>query len=283
MNLLISQSQIPRGSSVLDIGCGIGGTARYLAKTLDCHVTGITISPTQVKIARDLTIKEASNLSPPTATTAHDTNDNCISFGKGSVRFIELDAENINQFDFSPTRPPHLTTNTPQKEPNPNNNTPTHLFDSIWLTESLSHLPQKPLLFNSTFPFLSHPSNTNSSSTLVIADWLKSPHLTPAQELADIKPIEDSMLLPPLCTAADYTSMAVSAGYEAVIEPMDISDKVARTWDLSWEIVRKGFGLWQVALREGRDGLAFLWGVRAMRRGFASGGFRYGVLVFKKP
>lgn len=35
------------GESVLDIGCGLGGSAVHLAKTRDCRVTGVTISGVQ--------------------------------------------------------------------------------------------------------------------------------------------------------------------------------------------------------------------------------------------
>ena len=42
------------GESVLDIGCGFGGPARFLAATLGCHVTGIDLTPAYVEIAERL-------------------------------------------------------------------------------------------------------------------------------------------------------------------------------------------------------------------------------------
>ena len=47
--------KLPRGTTVLDVGCGIGGSSRILAKDYGFSVTGITISPQQVKRAKELT------------------------------------------------------------------------------------------------------------------------------------------------------------------------------------------------------------------------------------
>ena len=47
--------RLPRGSRILDVGCGIGGSSRILAKYYGFNVTGITISPAQVKRAEELT------------------------------------------------------------------------------------------------------------------------------------------------------------------------------------------------------------------------------------
>jgi MPBQ/MSBQ methyltransferase len=46
---------LPRGTTVLDVGCGIGGSSRILARDYGFSTTGITISPQQVKRARELT------------------------------------------------------------------------------------------------------------------------------------------------------------------------------------------------------------------------------------
>ncbi len=46
---------LPKGSRVLDVGCGIGGSARILARDYGFDVMGITVSRAQVERARQLT------------------------------------------------------------------------------------------------------------------------------------------------------------------------------------------------------------------------------------
>jgi SAM-dependent methyltransferase len=46
---------VEAGWEVLDIGCGLGGPARFLAATYGCHVTGIDLSQPFVEIAEMLT------------------------------------------------------------------------------------------------------------------------------------------------------------------------------------------------------------------------------------
>ena len=47
--------KLPANTTLLDVGCGIGGSSRILAQDYNFDVTGVTISPQQVKRAQELT------------------------------------------------------------------------------------------------------------------------------------------------------------------------------------------------------------------------------------
>lgn len=49
-----AQAKIEPGIRVADVGCGHGGTARFLAREYQCEVLGLTISETQCKLAQKL-------------------------------------------------------------------------------------------------------------------------------------------------------------------------------------------------------------------------------------
>lgn len=55
---LAKLAEIPVGSRVLDAGCGVGGSAFFLAKTLECRVSGITLSEKQLAYAIDQNAKK---------------------------------------------------------------------------------------------------------------------------------------------------------------------------------------------------------------------------------
>ncbi|CAP73721.1 uncharacterized protein PODANS_2_10820 [Podospora anserina S mat+] len=251
IRLLLETSQIhtsPAPTSpplkILDVGCGIGGTSRFLARELAAHVTGITISSKQVQSAKKLS--DSSSKQYP--------DGEYIPLGPGKVRFIELDAETLGSYFTGPD----------------------DKFDIVWISEALSHFPKKDLFFRNAFDVL------KPGGKLVLADWFKDEGLTQEQFDADIKPIEDGMLLPPMCTVNGYVQFAKEVGLEFVGGPKDISQEVKKTWDISWSLIQNP-SLWAFAFSQGRDGIAFLQAFRAMRRGYANGSFRYAVMGFAKP
>ncbi|KAK5654871.1 hypothetical protein OQA88_6907 [Cercophora sp. LCS_1] len=247
IRLLLDISSLPEGAHVLDTGCGIGGTSRFLAAQLGCTVTGITISSKQVQIATRLTKAEASKDGEPVVDEK-----GFIKLGKGKVRFIELDAEKMGEYFAADDK-----------------------FDAVWISEALSHFPNKGLFFENAHRVL------KNGGKLVLADWFKNEGLGEKEFEADIKPIEDGMLLPPLCTQHGYVDFAIKAGLKVLGGPKDISQDVSKTWDISWSLVQNP-SLWGFAFSQGRDGIAFLQSFRAMRRGYANGSFRYAVMAFDK-
>jgi tocopherol O-methyltransferase len=157
IELLLERSSLSRDSMVLDVGCGVGGTTRYLARENGCSVTGITISGTQVKMARNFTAKE-NGRETQVGNEEYDT------LGNGKVRFLELDAEKMGDYFH---KAPSDTT-----------------FDAVWISEVMSHLPDKELFFRNAFSVL------RNGGKLVVADWFKAEKLSSAEMKADIEPIE---------------------------------------------------------------------------------------------
>src|SRR6186997_1649536 len=49
--VMMEAAAIKPSDKVLDAGCGVGGSSIFLASTLGCHVTGITLSERQVEQA----------------------------------------------------------------------------------------------------------------------------------------------------------------------------------------------------------------------------------------
>lgn len=56
--VLAGYANISKNDSVLDAGCGIGGSAVWLAKNIGCRVTGISLNEKQVNNAREFSTKE---------------------------------------------------------------------------------------------------------------------------------------------------------------------------------------------------------------------------------
>ena len=96
VKLLIKRSGLAKKAIVLDIGCGVGGTSIQLAKNLNCKVTGITISPVQVQMA-----KEASrNLKNKPHFLVDDANDLSLEGKFDAVWAVETISHLNNRKNF---------------------------------------------------------------------------------------------------------------------------------------------------------------------------------------
>src|SRR5262249_49186465 len=54
---LAAAAALEPSTRVLDLGCGVGGPARYLAASFGCNVTGVDLSPGFIDAARYLTAR----------------------------------------------------------------------------------------------------------------------------------------------------------------------------------------------------------------------------------
>jgi tocopherol O-methyltransferase len=61
VKLLADKAKIKKGDSVLDVGCGVGGSSIWLAKNLEAVTLGITISPVQIELARRFAAEQNLN------------------------------------------------------------------------------------------------------------------------------------------------------------------------------------------------------------------------------
>lgn len=53
----LSTSNVTSVTSMVDVGCGIGGSSRYISRKFGCSARGITLSPKQAKRANEITEK----------------------------------------------------------------------------------------------------------------------------------------------------------------------------------------------------------------------------------
>jgi tocopherol O-methyltransferase len=224
MEHLAELANIQTGCTVLDIGCGFGGSSIYLAQKYEARATGITISPVQVEMARKAAAAEHLD-----------------------ARFLLMDAEAL---DF----------------PQP--------FDLLWSVESISHYHDHRSFFVNAARFL------KPGGVFALTDWFKKPGLSPAQEREFIEPIDRGMFID-LETMDDYESHLLASGLE-VIHRQDLTRQCAKSWDLGLDMLRDK-SLWALAAKMGKDFVANLRSFRAMRAGYSSGNFVYGLFTARKP
>ena len=147
-------------------------------------------------------------------------------------------------------------------------------FDLLWCVESISHFERREEFFASASRLL------KPGGTLAIIDWFKKENLTPSQIRKFIDPIEKGMLAK-LQTMSDYESL-LAANNLKISHREVLNKNCAKTWDLCIDILRDK-ELWKIAVRHGAAFVSHLRAFQAMRAGFASGNFVYGLFVASAP
>ena len=146
-------------------------------------------------------------------------------------------------------------------------------FDVLWSIESVSHYQDVRRFFGSATKLL------KPGGILAITDWFKRDGLTSAEEKNYIAPIERSMLVN-LHALKDYCGW-LNENRVCIQSCEVLNQQCARTWDICLEII-KDKKLWELAAKHSSQFVTYLRGFRAMRAGFASGKFIYGLIVARK-
>ena len=143
-------------------------------------------------------------------------------------------------------------------------------FDLLWSVESISHYEHREQFFASAVKLL------KPGGLFAITDWFKRDNLTRAETRKFIDPIEKGMFVE-LQVMDDYEQLLTSNGLR--IQRREVLNKhCAKTWDLCLDII-KDKGFWVLAAKYGAHFVSYLKAFQAMRAGFASGNFVYGLFV----
>ena len=147
-------------------------------------------------------------------------------------------------------------------------------FDVLWSVESISHYQDRQGFFASAAKLL------KPGGRFAITDWFKKENLTRAETRKFIEPIEKGMMVE-LMVMDDYEHFLTSNGLEIMHREI-LNEHCAKTWDLCLDIIsNKSF--WALAAKYGTAFVSYLKAFQAMRAGFASGNFAYGLFVARAP
>jgi tocopherol O-methyltransferase len=143
-------------------------------------------------------------------------------------------------------------------------------FDVLWSVESISHYQNRQGFFASAAKLL------KPGGSFAITDWFKRENLTRAETRKFIDPIEKGMFVE-LQVMDDYEQFLISNDLQ-IIRREVLNKNCAKTWDLCLDII-KDKSVWVLAAKYGTEFVSYLKAFKAMRAGFASGNFVYGLFV----
>jgi tocopherol O-methyltransferase len=143
-------------------------------------------------------------------------------------------------------------------------------FDVLWSVESISHYQNLEKFFASAAKLL------KPGGSFAITDWFKKKNLTREETRKFIEPIEKGMFVE-LHALDDYEQFLIANGLRIVHREV-LNKNCAKTWDLSLDII-KDKSFWALAAKYGTHFISYLKAFEAMRAGFASGNFVYGLIV----
>jgi len=147
-------------------------------------------------------------------------------------------------------------------------------FDVLWSVESISHY-HDPAAF-----FLSAAKHLKPGGSFALTDWFRKEGLSAAETKKYIAPIEKGMFVE-LHEMDEYERCLEASGLR-VTHRQVLNDRCKKTWDLGASIIKDG-SFWAMAAKQGPHFITYLKAFQALREGYASGNFVYGLFVAKMP
>ncbi|MGD1900189.1 MAG: methyltransferase domain-containing protein [Phormidesmis sp.] len=240
MEELLRWADVSSAQTILDVGCGIGGSTLYLAKKFDAQAVGITLSPVQAKRAGERAAEQG---------VALQAWENFDDTHEPAVQFQVTNA---------------LSTPFPDGS-----------FDFIWSMESGEHMPDKQGFLRECYRLLK-PGGTFLMATWCHrpTHTLAGPLTSSEQNHLDL--LYDLYHLPYVISLNDYSDLATTVGFNN-IKLADWSRQVEFFWQ---DVVRSAMDLNVVAgiLQAGSETIRGTAAIALMTTGFNRGLIRYGIL-----
>ena len=240
MEELLKWADVSTAETILDVGCGIGGSTLYLANRYAAKAVGITLSPVQAKRAGERAIEKGISLR---------SFENFETADAPAVQFQVADA---------------LATPFPDSS-----------FDFIWSMESGEHMPDKQGFLRECYRLLK-PGGTFLMATWCHRETDNLAGSLTENEQLHLDWLYQLYHLPYVISLSEYSDIASKVGFTNLVTA-DWSQQVAFFWQdvmnsvLDPKVIARIF---QAGMETVRGTAA----IALMTTGFNRGLIRYGLL-----
>ena len=245
--------------AMLDVGCGIGGSSRHIARTFGCDAEGITLSPVQAVRANELSSEFSQ------------------------FRVARGDGAETQTFSPSPQTPtrlfekPRLNFRVADALAQP---FPDDAFDLVWSMESGEHMPDKKK-FVAELTRVCAPGGKIVIATWCRRDLREGETALPESEQFLLDRICDAYYLPKWCSVGDYERIARDVDALTDVKTADWSKEVTPFWRavISVALTRRGvLGLLRAGPATVRGGLV----MPLMQKGLRDGTIKFNLITATK-